>query len=238
MLNKQNHNLTMSNILKDIYSDTSIAPLLGFKGGTCAYFFYDLPRFSVDLDFDLFNSDENTQKLILEKIVNILSVYGKIKDSYIKRYTIFAMLSYSYTDHNIKVEINTRDFTGHARKYYEIKEHLGTSMLVAKKEYLFSTKLIALTERKELASRDVYDILYFARNNWDIDSEVIKSRTGRSIKEQLANCIKSVETLNENKVLHGLGELVDEKQKTWIKENLKADTIFMLKNYIDSLERK
>ena len=43
----------MGQILKDIYTDVSISPLLGLKGGTCAYFFYGLPRFSVDLDFDL-----------------------------------------------------------------------------------------------------------------------------------------------------------------------------------------
>ena len=43
----------MGYILKDIYADITINSLLGFKGGTCAYFFYNLPRFSVDLDFDL-----------------------------------------------------------------------------------------------------------------------------------------------------------------------------------------
>lgn len=26
---------------------------IAFKGGTCAYFFYNLPRFSFDLDFDM-----------------------------------------------------------------------------------------------------------------------------------------------------------------------------------------
>lgn len=38
--------------------DTSIhknimLQILGFKGGTAAYIFYDLNRFSTDLDFDL-----------------------------------------------------------------------------------------------------------------------------------------------------------------------------------------
>ena len=33
--------------------------------------------------------------------------------------------------------------------------------------------------------------------------------------------------------MHGLGELISsEKEKAWIKNHLKADTIFMLKNYI------
>ncbi|PIZ76423.1 hypothetical protein COY05_01425 [Candidatus Peregrinibacteria bacterium CG_4_10_14_0_2_um_filter_38_24] len=57
MLNKEKHQLIMGQILRDIYSDTEISSLLGFKGGTCAYFFYNLPRFSVDLDFDLLKQD-------------------------------------------------------------------------------------------------------------------------------------------------------------------------------------
>ena len=98
----------MGQILKDIYSDVSIGPLLGFKGGTCAYFFYNLPRFSVDLDFDLLVVTEENQKLIFDKIVGILSKYGEVKDQYIKRFTVFALLSYGDDDHNIKVEINVR----------------------------------------------------------------------------------------------------------------------------------
>jgi len=54
------HNNLLVQILKDIYSDTDISPFLGFKGGTAAYLFYDLPRFSVDLDFDLL--DETKRK--------------------------------------------------------------------------------------------------------------------------------------------------------------------------------
>ena len=45
MLNREKHQLIMGRILRDIYADASIASRLGFKGGTCAYFFYDLPRF-------------------------------------------------------------------------------------------------------------------------------------------------------------------------------------------------
>jgi len=72
MLNKEKHQLIMGRILKDVYTDVSIAPLLGFKGGTCAYFFYGLPRFSVDLDFDLFSPDEIKQTLLFDTIRKIL----------------------------------------------------------------------------------------------------------------------------------------------------------------------
>ena len=47
------HKAVLLQMLKDVYSDTAIAPHLGFKGGTAAHLFYGLNRHSVDLDFDL-----------------------------------------------------------------------------------------------------------------------------------------------------------------------------------------
>jgi len=237
MLNREKHQLIMGQILKDIYSDISIAPLLGFKGGTCAYFFYNLPRFSVDLDFDLLVVTEENQRLVFEKIVSILSKYGEIKDRHIKRFTVFALIYYGDDDHNIKVEINIRKLVKNIKDYYEIKEYLGISMLVAKKDYLFASKLSALTLRAETAMRDVYDIYYFAKNNWDINVEVIKERTGKTTKEYLADCVDFVEKFKDNQMLQGLGELIDgEKEKMWVRNHLKSDTIFMLKNYISVIK--
>jgi len=33
----------------------------------------------------------------------------------------------------------------------------------------------------------------------------------------------------DRNILSGMGELMDEKQKAWVKNNLKKDTIFLLK---------
>jgi len=237
MLNKEKHQLIMGQILKDIYTDVTISPLLGLKGGTCTYFFYNLPRFSVDLDFDLLAVNEENQKLVFEKIVSILNKYGQVKDQYIKRFTFFVLLSYGDDDHNIKVEINVRKLVENIQDYYEMKEYLGISMLVAKKDYLFASKLLALTLRNETATRDIYDIHYFAKNNWDINAEAIRERTGKTIKEYLTDCIAFIEKVKDNQVLQGLGEFIEgEKEKTWVRSHLKADSIFMLKNYMSVLK--
>ncbi|HNU81515.1 MAG TPA: nucleotidyl transferase AbiEii/AbiGii toxin family protein [bacterium] len=232
MLNKEKHQLIMGQVLKDIYTDVSISPLLGFKGDTCTYFFYNLPRFSVDLDFDLLEVTEENQKMVFEKIVAILSKYGTIKDQYIKRFTVFALLSYGDEDHNVKVEINVRKLAENMKDLYEMKEYLGISMMVAKKDYLFAGKLAALTLRTETAMRDIFDIQYFAKNHWDINAEVIKNFTGKTVKEYLPDCIAFIEKIKDSQMLQGLGELIDnEKQKDWVRNHLKADAIFMLKNY-------
>ena len=236
MLNKEKHQLIMGKILRDIYSDISISSLLGLKGGTATYFFYGLPRFSVDLDFDILSEDEDDKKIVYNKILEIIKKYGIIKDSYIKKYTIFALLSYSDMDSNIKIEINTKNQIKNIKSKYELKKYLGISMMVAKKEYLFAGKISALTMRTKIAMRDIYDINYFAKNNWDIDEEAVKSISNRDKKEQLLLCLKVIDKIKDNEIMTGLGELVKEEEKEWIRKDLREETIFMIKNYISVIK--
>ena len=78
-MNISTHRNIMLQILKDIYSDTTISPFLGFKGGTAAYMFYDLSRFSVDLDFDLL--DKTKEDYVFEKVRRIMRNYGNLKEA-------------------------------------------------------------------------------------------------------------------------------------------------------------
>ena len=98
MLNREKHQLIMAQILKDIYSDIALASLLGFKGGTAAFMFYDLPRFSVDLDFDLL--DESQEEHVFERVGEIIKKYGIIKEAEKKRFTLFFLLSYDQKEKN------------------------------------------------------------------------------------------------------------------------------------------
>lgn len=77
------HRSILINILKDIYADVDIGQMLGFKGGTAAYLFYELSRFSVDLDFDLLAPD--SEDLVFEKLKSILEKYGSVKEARKKR---------------------------------------------------------------------------------------------------------------------------------------------------------
>ena len=111
-------------------------------------------------------------------------------------------------------------------------------MLVSKREYLFAGKLAALTLRKEVAMRDVYDIHYFGKNNWDINKEILKLLTGKDFGEYMTDCIATVESIKENRILSGLGELIDEKEKAWIKQHLKDEVVFHLQNYKNTLQSR
>jgi predicted nucleotidyltransferase component of viral defense system len=155
----------------------------------------------------------------------ILKWYGTIKQSQQKRYTIFFLLSYKDKNRNIKIEINLRDFNSK----YEIKNYLGISMKVMLKEDMFANKLVAMYERRGKANRDIFDVWFFLKNGWSINKEIIKKRTNLSFKVFLHQCINMLEKLSDRHILSGIGELLDQIQKNWIKNNLRKDTIFLLK---------
>ena len=223
MLDRNVHKTILLQILKDIYTDASLGPVLGFKGGTAANFFYDLGRFSVDLDFDLLNGDK--EAFVFEKIEKILNEYGTIKEKYRKKHTLLFVISYDEKSQNIKEEINRRVFGSR----YELKNYLGISMLIMVRGDMFAHKLVAVLERVKTANRDVYDIWYFLKNRWPINKEIVEKRTRINFKDHLKKCIEFIESLSDRNILSGMGELLDEKQKAWAKTNLRKDTVFLLK---------
>lgn len=226
------HRNILIHILKDIYSDTAVGPFLGFKGGTAAYLFYDLCRFSVDLDFDLLDSTQ--EKEILEHVVTILKKYGTIKEAREKRYSLFFLLSYHdklQNAYNIKIEINRRTFGSR----YEVKSYLGIAMKVMIREDMAAHKMVAMIERIGKTNRDIFDTWFFLQNNWPINAEIIEKRTDLSMKHFLQKCITELEVMSDRGILSGLGELLDAKQKAWVKSKLRTETIFLLKVRLASL---
>lgn len=223
MLNKIEHKNILLQILKDIYSDTDISPFLGFKGGTAAYLFYNLDRFSVDLDFDLL--DESKEDIVFSRIEKIVKNYGKVKDIRKKRYNLFFLISHNEKSQNIKIEINLRKFGSE----HELKSYLGISMLVMIRADMFANKLVAMYERIGKTNRDIYDVRFFLKNNWPINKKIIENRSGMAFDEFLKKSISNVEKIENSSILSGIGELLDEEQKNEVKKNLKTDTIFLLK---------
>src|SRR3989344_3241999 len=222
-LNYSKHKNILLRILKDIYSDTSIAPYLGFKGGTAALMFYDLPRESFDLDFDLLDESKETE--VFGKIQKIIKEYGKITDSHVKRFNLTNIVSYDPKAQNIKVEINRRQFGSR----FDVKTLLGISMLVMVEEDMFAHKLMAMYERIGKTSRDIFDIQYFAKNTWPINRLIVEQRSVLSFKDTLAKCIEIIEKMDNRHILDGLGELLTDPQKDSTRAKLRIDTVFLLK---------
>ncbi len=226
MLNRVQHKNILTRILKDIYTEDSIAPFLGFKGGTAAMFFYGLDRFSLDLDFDLL--DHRRQESIFESMRKILDNYGTVKKDYAKRYSLFYLLSYDEKNdgaQNIKVEINKRQFGSR----YHLRAYLGIPMRVMVQEDMAAHKLVAMYERMGKANRDIYDVWFFLHNNWPVNKMIVELRTSIPYAHFLQKCITALENMSDRTILSGLGELLTEKQKTWVKSKLRLETIFLLR---------
>lgn len=225
-LNATTHKNILIKILKDIYADSTIGPILGFKGGTAAYLFYGLNRFSVDLDFDLL--DDQKKDYVFERIKKILESYGVIKEAEKKRFNLFYMLSYDNKiegAQNIKIEVNRRDFGSK----YDIKAYLGISMKLMAKEDMAAHKLVAMYERIGKTNRDIFDVWFFLEKNWPVNKQIVETRTEMPFKDFLRKCIDLLENMSDRNILAGMGELLDSKQKAWAKTKLRAETIFQLK---------
>ncbi|MEA3399035.1 MAG: nucleotidyl transferase AbiEii/AbiGii toxin family protein [Patescibacteria group bacterium] len=223
LLDYAKHKNVILQILKDIYSDTSIAPYLGFKGGTAAHLFYNLNRNSVDIDLDLL--DESKEKTVFDKIQKIIANYGIVTESRIKHFNLLNILSYKKGSPQIKIEINKRQFGSR----YEVKTLLGISMLVMVKEDMFAHKLMAMYERIEKTGRDIFDVYFFYKNSWEINKKIVEERSGLSFNDTLKKCISKLDKKDNKHILDGLGELLSESQKDWVREKLKEETIFLLK---------
>lgn len=205
----------------DIYKDDYLSRCLYFKGGTAFYLFYDLPRFSTDLDFSIANECKDDQK-IFDHLKAILSKYGEIKDSHIKKNTVFFVLSYRKFDKLIKVEASKRNFP----ESYEIKNIFGVDIKLLSLDILCAHKLVALTER--VKARDLFDAYFIFLNKFPVNEEIIRLRTGKNMKEFLAYLKSKVsKNFNKKNILHELGEVVEEKKKNWIRESLKTEVMRM-----------
>ena len=222
------HKNILLQILKDIYSDTALAPFLGFKGGTAALMFYGLDRHSVDLDCDLL--DATKEQAVFESIQKIALQYGTIVDARVKRFNLVTVIAYDKQSQNIKVEVNRRDFGSR----YELKTMLGISLLVMVQEDMFAHKLMAMYERIGKTSRDIFDVYFFAKHYWPINKSMVEGRSKMTFAELLAKCVERLETMNNRHILDGLGELLSEPQKDWAREKLRTETIFLLKALLAS----
>ncbi|TSC83597.1 MAG: hypothetical protein G01um101416_1202 [Microgenomates group bacterium Gr01-1014_16] len=223
MLDQTRHRVNLVEILKDIYTDPGLRTVLGFKGGTAAMLFYDLPRLSVDLDFDLLDDEKKEQ--VFAGIRRILEKRGKIDEAVEKRYTLLFLVSYEKGQRMIKLDISKR----RNKAEFEPRVYLGVPMLVMKREDMLAGKLAALLTRRKFATRDVFDVWYFLKEKWEICGEVLEEQTGMSVKKGIVEAVKRVLGIDRRQLLHGWGELLDDKQKAWVREKLIDETLFQLR---------
>ena len=222
MIDRQKHRFVLVNILKEIYSDPVLAKNLGFKGGTAAFLFYNLPRLSVDLDFDLLEKQKEEE--VFQRLAKILRNFGELRDARKKRYTLFFLINYGKGERNVKVEVSRRGTSAS----YQVRHYLGIPVLVMDKNDMVAGKLAALLTRKKFAARDLFDLWYFLKSGWQINEEFLKYKTGLSLERALKKAKEKTKKIPRNRLLQGMGELLKESQKEMVRNKLKQDLVFQI----------
>ena len=225
MMDINKHKFFMLQILKDIYADIELSSILGFKGGTALLFFYDLARFSVNLDFNLLNSEK--EKLAYKKIKKILLKYGTIFDEAIKFYGSIIVLNYGAGERKLKIEISNSQWESN----YEIKNLLGITIKVMVESDMFAHKLCALLDRAEVANRDIFDSWFFMQNRTPINKKIVEIRMEMPLSEYFQKCITHLEEMSNKGILNGLGELTTADMKNFVRNKLRTETISLLQFY-------
>ena len=220
MLDREHHEILLKKILADIYQDKNLGASIAFKGGTCLYLFYNLDRFSTDLDFNVI-----TDKLDEKAMTSILNRHLNIDQAISKRNTWFWIGGFEKGKQKIKVEISKRNYPD---KYIN-QNFYGLTVPILSKDCMFTHKLCALTDRKKLQNRDVYDAFFMFQNGFEVNEEIIEIRTNKSSKEYFKDLVTFLKkNVKPNLILDGLGEVLNEKQKSWVKSNLFEKLLFEL----------
>ena len=173
-------------ILNSIYKH-KYGKLMFFMGGTALRFFYNMPRFSEDLDFD-------TQGLTSEKFKEIL---GNVEGG-LRKEGFSPRISSEERNNLLIAELHFRDLM----KLYEITDRRGLDLMIKIEVYkpvwelqaepsvlslygynfsaillakgnLISEKLCALFNRKR--GRDIHDILFMLKRRLPFDESVLRA---------------------------------------------------------------
>lgn len=185
--------LNSKNAEKDYLLDLSLHSLSKFgdtlilKGGTALYKFYNLNRFSEDLDFT-----QNKRRINLEKLLHtilhntsLLSISGTIEEKQRFKNEINVRLSFRgpLYDGNkasmtrITINISSRERPQHIKKEFLIpvyKEIPSFEIFVLEAKEILAEKIRAIMTRDK--PRDVYDLWFLSKRGIQIDKTLIDKK--------------------------------------------------------------
>lgn len=112
-----------------------------------------------------------------------------------------------------------------------IKNLLGINMKLLVQADMFAHKLCALLDRNVLTNRDVFDCWFFMQKQTPVNKNIVESRMGMSYSGYLQKCIDTLESMSDKGLLQGLGELMDNDLKNFVRTKLRTETIGLLRFY-------
>lgn len=207
---------------------SEIGKFLAFKWGTLTYMLHMLDRFSTDIDLDIIDIEQ--ENLIIQYMKELLIQFGEIKNETLGKTLHRWIFRYDEKGMNIKIELNKRIWTNNT---YEQKNIDNIPISCMTPDCIFANKLVALSER--FVNRDLYDVYFFFREKFPINEALITERTWLSLHKFLQKLVKVLpKHFSENTILKDLWEVLNDKQKSRVKNHLLAETTQQIKNFLSS----
>lgn len=181
-------------LLFNIYKKTN---LLIFKGGTALYKFYNIPRFSEDLDFSMLENFD-VKATIKEAVDSLheckITEIKELKTSLLLKAQFKGVLTSSNT---VRIDININnpvlnkfDVKNYISPYIDISPFSARVMSV---QEIIAEKIHSLFAREK--ARDLYDLFFLLRIA-SIDSSLVKRKLGNfKLKFNYASLKKRVNRL-------------------------------------------
>jgi predicted nucleotidyltransferase component of viral defense system len=184
-------------ILNSIYKH-NLGKLMFFMGGTALRFFYNLPRFSEDLDFDTPGLTYEEFKDILEAVekglhkegISSLETTSERRDNLFVAELLFEdlMSLYRITDKrglDLMIKIKVYKPPWHLESEPGVLSLYGynLSCFLLSKENMLSGKLCALFNRKR--GRDIYDTLFMLKMRFPFNNDVLAANKIEGSPKQL-----------------------------------------------------
>ena len=98
---------------------------------------------------------------------------------------------------------------------------------------MFAHKLCALLDRNSITYRDIFDSWFFMQKHFPVNKVIIEDRMKMPYADYLQKCIDRLESMNNRGILQGLGELMDNETKKFVRNKLLTETVGLLKFYKD-----
>ena len=208
------HYNCLYNIVKDIALDKVLSPLLIFKGGTSLMFFYDLPRFSLNLEFTLV--DRKQELLVFKRLLKIVSMYGTICEKVIGLFGAKVVLEYGEEGWPLEVEISNQYW----REETDLLCLDGFSQNVMSLSDIYTHKLIALGEGSNVTGKEIFDIWFLGEKFIIPNGDIVMKWVGRSLAEQLSLDISILAKLTNDQLISSLEPLLLPEKAKWASTSL------------------
>lgn len=200
-----------------VLSKSNVGSHIAFKGGTALKLFYDLPRYSEDIDYDSVRKI-SPQELMDKVKAQITRQKWELTDDAIKYNTILLELRFTGPERNfrVKIEISTRV----KELQTTIISLRGVPVLVLEPSFLMTEKLITFVYRQ--AGRDFFDAWFILSNAYPLDESLIIKKYGNI--DQFYQALLEVITRADSKKIHrDTGKLLSLDHRNWIRTSFLSD---------------